>query len=197
MPSRHMEQKGSLLTRRGWVGGLAGLGAGLAALGSAGEVFGADGAGASEAPIQLKEFSQVALVVKNIEASANRLAELFGVAVPKANTTDPAEKAHTIYRGAPTEARAKLAFFRLGQISLELIEPIGGPSTWQESLDKNGEGFHHLAFRVADMERGLAYLKQKGCEVIQTGDFTGGCYAYVDATRAMGCVIELLASKKS
>jgi hypothetical protein len=38
---------------------------------------------------------------------------------------------------------------------------------------------------------------QRGCQVIQTGDFTGGCYAYMDGTRAMGCVMELLASRKS
>ena len=192
MPSRHMEQKGSLLTRRGWVGGLAGLGAGLAALGSAGEVFGADAAGASEAPIQLKEFSQVALVVKNIEASANRLAELFGVAVPKANTTDPAEKAHMIYRGAPTEARAKLAFFRLGQISLELIEPLDGPSTWRDQLEVHGESVHHIAFGVQDIRGKLADLASEGMPLIQKGEYTGGRYAYVDSGAALGVILELL-----
>jgi hypothetical protein len=46
------------------------------------------------------------------------------------------------------------------------------------------------------MRNAIAFLKQKGCEVIQTGDFTGGSYAYVDTTRLLGCLVELLISKK-
>jgi 4-hydroxyphenylpyruvate dioxygenase-like putative hemolysin len=103
------------------------------------------------------------------------------------------EKAHTEYRGKPTPARAKLAFFPFGKIAFELIEPIGGPSTWKEALDKHGEGVHHVAFRVDDMDRALAALNKKGFETIQTGDFTGGRYAYVDTTRALRTVVELLA----
>jgi hypothetical protein len=32
--------------------------------------------------------------------------------------------------------------------------------------------------------------------VVQTGDFTGGSYAYMDTARALGCLVELLSSKK-
>ncbi len=46
------------------------------------------------------------------------------------------------------------------------------------------------------MSKATAYLKQKDCEVVQTGDFTGGSYAYVDTTRSLGCLVELLISKK-
>ena len=41
------------------------------------------------------------------------------------------EETNIKYRGKPTDGRAKLAFLKLGEISLELIEPIGGPSIWQ------------------------------------------------------------------
>jgi hypothetical protein len=197
MVDRKLGGMDHVITRRGWTGGLIGLGAGLAAFGAVGELFAAAAATGSEQPIRIQDFSQAAFVVGDIEAAVKRVAELFGVAVPRINTTDPADKAHTVYRGAATQAQAKLAFFQLGQVTLELIEPIGGPSTWREALQKNGEGFHHLAFQVADMDRAISHLRQKGCEVIQTGDFTGGCYAYVDARPAVGCVIELLASKRS
>jgi len=40
----------------------------------------------------------------------------------------------------------------LGSLSLELIEPVGGPSTWREFLDTRGEGVHHIAFHVPDTE---------------------------------------------
>ena len=147
-------------------------------------------------PFQLKDLTQIAFVVKDIEDATKRYADLFGVKVPRISTTDTADKAHTLHRGAPTPARAKLSFFSFGAITIELIEPIGGPSTWKECLDKNGEGVHHLGFRVRDMKEALAILNGKGFATIQTGDFTGGSYAYVDTTPVLHVIVELLASTK-
>src|SRR5512144_2874176 len=92
--------------------------------------------------------TQIGIVVRNIDTSRQAYADVFGVPVPPANLTDPLEQAHTEYRGQPSEARAKLAFFKFGQVSIELIEPVGGPSTWQEFLDTHGEGVHHIAFNI-------------------------------------------------
>jgi len=185
------------VSRRQLLGGVAAATAGFTFFGNWSLLFATQALGSEESlPIRLADFSQIAFVVKDIEAAAKRTAALFGVSVPKASTTDTADKTHILYRGAPTPARAKLAFFRFGSISCELIEPVGGPSTWKEALDKNGEGFHHLGFRVRDIKEALSALNTKGFETIQTGDFTGGSYAYVDTTRALGCVIELLAAEK-
>jgi methylmalonyl-CoA/ethylmalonyl-CoA epimerase len=73
------------------------------------------------------------------DAWSNRIAALFDVSVPKANLTGARDKAQTVYGGAPTEARAKLPFFRIGHISLELIEPDANLSTWREGLEKKGD----------------------------------------------------------
>lgn len=135
---------------------------------------------------------QIAIVVRDIEQAARRYADLFGVPVPEAHTTDTEDKTHIRYRGRPTPARAKLAFVQMGQISLELIEPIGGPSTWQEFLDSHGEGVHHIAFRVTGMDEVLAHLNGKGMATAQRGDYTGGRYAYVDAAETLGVNLELL-----
>jgi len=100
-------------------------------------------------------------------------------------------------RGKATDARAKLAFFQMGeQLSLELIEPIGGPSTWQEFLDTHGEGVHHIAFRVKGTDSILAQLESKGLTTVQTGDHTGGRYAYVDAMDTLKIFLELLAARE-
>ena len=140
-------------------------------------------------------FCQVGLVVRDVAKTAAALAELFGVEVPEATLTDPEPVAHTRYRGEPTEARAKLAFFRQGPIAIELIEPVGGPSTWREFLEAHGEGVHHIAFRVGDMEAQLGALADKGMAAVQRGDYTGGCYAYVDSARQLGVILELLADR--
>lgn len=135
---------------------------------------------------------QVGLVVRDIERVIAAYSRVFGVPRPACIVTDEPEMAHTHYRGQPTDARAKLAFFDMGQVTLELIEPIGGPSTWQEFLDEHGEGVHHIAFTVQDTDRVVAFLEQNDIAVIQQGDYTGGRYTYVDSAADLGVILELL-----
>ena len=135
---------------------------------------------------------QIGLIVRDIERTAKIYADVFGMDVPDVIITDTEDKAHTKLRGAPTQARAKLAFFQMGNVSLELIEPIGEPSTWKEFLDEHGEGVHHIAFQIEGMDRVLAYLDSKNIPAIQRGDYTGGRYAYVDGAPSLGIILELL-----
>jgi methylmalonyl-CoA/ethylmalonyl-CoA epimerase len=126
--------------------------------------------------------TQVGMVVKDIEKTAKEWADLLGVPVPPIIVTDPMDKAQTLYCGEPSPARAKLAFFHLGpQVDLELIEPDGNPSTWQDCLDKNGEGVHHIAFNIKGMKDKIAVFEKLGLECVQKGEYTGGRYAYLDA----------------
>jgi methylmalonyl-CoA/ethylmalonyl-CoA epimerase len=136
--------------------------------------------------------TQVAIVVHNIEEKARAWADVLGMPVPEIIITDTVDKAQTQYRGESTEARAKLAFFHLGQVSLELIEPMGAPSTWQEHLDKYGESIHHIAFEIKGMQDKITYLAGKGVPLVQKGEYTGGRYAYSDGMAKLGAVLELL-----
>ncbi len=136
--------------------------------------------------------TQVAIMVNDIEAKAKAWAEVLGVPVPEVIITAPLEQAQTRYQGQPSEARAKLAFFNLGQVALELIEPIGGPSTWRDQLEQHGESLHHIAFNIKGMKEKIAFLDAKGIPLVQTGEYTGGRYAYVDSTPKLGAILELL-----
>ena len=135
---------------------------------------------------------QVGVIVRDIGRSVEAYSTILGLPKPPVVVTDEPDFAHTRYRGKPTKARAKLAFFSMGQVSLELIEPVGSPSTWQEFLDERGEGVHHIAFVVKDTDQVVQYLEGKGLEVVQQGDYTGGRYTYVDSASALGVALELL-----
>jgi methylmalonyl-CoA/ethylmalonyl-CoA epimerase len=139
--------------------------------------------------------TQVALVVRDVEKTARAFADLLGVDVPQWIITDTQDKTGATYQGQPMVGRAKLAFFDLGSLSMELIEPVGGPSVWQDFLQTKGEGVHHIAFRVKDMDAEVAMLEKKGMPAMQRGNFTGGCYAYIDSSDALGVMLELLAFK--
>lgn len=138
---------------------------------------------------------QIAIVVRDIEKTRRQWEQVLGLACSRVIETDPQEKSRAQYRGQPTPARAKLAFFELGQVSLELIEPIGEPSTWRQWLDEHGEGVHHIAFRVQDMEGKLSALAACGIPAVQRGDYTGGRYAYCDSYPQLKILLELLENR--
>jgi methylmalonyl-CoA/ethylmalonyl-CoA epimerase len=135
---------------------------------------------------------QVGFVVRDIERAIAAFSRLLGAPEPEIIVTDPYESARTQYRGEPTEARAKLAFFPMGPVSLEFIEPVGGPSTWQEFLDEHGPGIHHIALMAKGTDQVVASLCQKGASLAQGGYYTGGRYTYLDTDPELGFVLELL-----
>ena len=143
-------------------------------------------------PILPPFVTQIGIIVRDIEQSAQRYSALFGVPVPPIIVTAGLDEARTAYRGEPSHARAKLAFFKLGQVSLELIEPIGEPSTWQRHLDEKGESVHHIAFQVKGTPQVTEALAAQGITVEQQGYYTGGMYTYVDSAEKLGVCLELL-----
>jgi len=135
---------------------------------------------------------QIGLVVGNIEDAVQAWSQLLGVDPPSIIITDPVDTAHTKYQGQPTLAQAKLAFFDLGQVSLELIQPLGEPSTWNDQLIAHGSSLHHIAFEIKGMDEHIQDLQKHGLRLVQRGDYHGGRYAYVDGQKQYGAVIELL-----
>lgn len=136
---------------------------------------------------------QVGIIVKDIQKTLDHYVDVFQLEKrPDVQVTDGLEKAHTVYRGEPSGAVARLAFIHMGQVDIELIEPVGSPSTWKEFLDTHGEGVHHLAFFVKGTDQVVAYLEGKGIPKVQQGDYTGGRYTYLDSSAKLGVMLELL-----
>jgi catechol 2,3-dioxygenase-like lactoylglutathione lyase family enzyme len=136
--------------------------------------------------------TQIGIVVQDVEAKARAWAGVLGLPVPEIIVSDGYEQAQTEYNGQPSDARAKLAFFNLGQVSLELIEPVGAPSTWQDQLGEHGDSLHHIAFEIKGMPEKVAHLESKGISLVQRGEYPGGRYAYLDGKAQLGAILELL-----
>ncbi|MBN1310168.1 MAG: VOC family protein [Anaerolineae bacterium] len=143
-------------------------------------------------PLGTNTVMQVGLIVHDIEKTVEAWALLLGVPQPDIMVTDSVDVAHTEYQGKPTPARAKLAFFQIGQVTLELIEPIDEPSTWDDQLKTHDQSLHHIAFEIDGMAERLPRLAELGLPLIQRGDYEGGRYAYLDGQEKYGAVIELL-----
>ena len=135
--------------------------------------------------------TQIAIVVKDIDKTCAAYSKILGLPVPPVSITGGAD-ARATYRGKPMPSQAKLAFFNLGQVSLELIQPLGGASVWQEVLDEKGEGVHHIAFNIKNTDQVTAYLAEHDVPVIQQGHYPGGMYTYVDSAPQLSVMLELL-----
>ena len=135
---------------------------------------------------------QVGIIVRDIETKARAWSEILGLPLPNIIITDMVDKTQAEYSGKSTTARAKLAFFHMGQLDVELIEPIDAPSTWKDQLDQHGDSLHHIAFEIKGMQEKISYLDSKGIPLVQRGEYIGGRYAYLDGVAQLGTVLELL-----
>src|SRR5512138_3362590 len=124
---------------------------------------------------------QIGIIVKDVGKTARNYAKVFGLPEPEVVPIAADDFAHTRYHGKASTATAKGAFFRLGPVEMELIEPVGRPSTWDDFLQSHGEGIHHIAFKTEDMEGTQSFLAAQGLETIQEGGWDGGQYAYVES----------------
>ena len=147
----------------------------------------------SDALIPDKQMMQVGIIVEDIEKSAKAWSSFLGnEKIPEISIATGSEKNPTQYNGQPSDAKAKLAFFKLDNITIELIEPLGGPSTWQEFLDTKGEGIHHIAFDVKGMKNYIENFEDNGIPMIQHGGWETGEYGYFDGSNSLALIIELL-----
>lgn len=140
-----------------------------------------------------KIVTQIGFVVNDIEKTSQAFADFLGVEKPQWSLTDTIDKTHGEFNGQPCPARAKLAFFHVGEtLDIELIEPDETPSVWRNVLNEKGEGVHHIAFVVNGMKEKILALEGNGMKLLQRGEYTGGRYAYIDCVDQLKTIVELL-----
>lgn len=142
--------------------------------------------------IVAKKVTQVAVIVKDIDKARIAWAEVLGMEAPEVSVAEGHFSRPTLYMGNPSDAKAKLAFLAMDNLQIELIQPLGGKSTWQEFLDKNGEGLHHIAFQVKNIDGVEKDFAAIGMPTVQRGGWDGGAYSYIDGSKEIGCTLELL-----
>ena len=64
------------------------------------------------------------------------------------------------------DQKVKTAFFKVGQTKIELLEPTDSESAVAKFISKRGEGIHHIAFAVNDIDRKLKEVEEKGVRLI-------------------------------
>jgi len=102
----------------------------------------------------LKKINHIGIAVKSLEASIPFYRDQLGM------TFEGTEEV--------AEQKVKVAFLEIGESRIELLEPTAADSPVAIFIEKKGEGTHHIAYEVDDIEATIAELKKQGVRLIDT-----------------------------
>jgi methylmalonyl-CoA/ethylmalonyl-CoA epimerase len=126
----------------------------------------------------------------------------IGIAVRSLDETVPVyEKALGLcceHRKDVPSQKVRTAFFEVGGVHLELLEPTSPDSPIARFLTERGEGIHHIAFRTDDIVGQLAQAAGAGVRLINEKPFDGAggkLVAFLHPKSTHGVLTELCAVK--
>ena len=117
---------------------------------------------------------QIGVLTKDLDSYLDKLENIFGMGPWRIADYPPAGTApFTEYRGKAGNFKAKFCFYHLGNIELEIIQPLEGENIWSDFMDKHGNAIHHIKFLIEDHAPVREYLASHGYEIIQQGEGVG------------------------
>ena len=102
--------------------------------------------------MQLTHIEHIGIAVKSIE---EQLPYYEGVLGLKCYNIEVVE-----------EQKVRVAFFKIGETKIELLEPTCEDSTVAKFIEKNGEGFHHIAYGTTNLVEALKEAEAKGVQLL-------------------------------
>ena len=129
----------------------------------------------------LLNLDHVAVAVHDLDAAIERYRALYGV--------------EPLSRHVVEDQGVEEAMIPIGGSHLQVLAPLGPDTPVGRFLERRGEGLHHVAFAVADLDAALAHLEAEGAEVIDRVPRAGGGgtrIAFVHPRAGNGVLTELV-----
>ncbi len=132
----------------------------------------------SEVKSPFSKVIQVGVVVRDVKKTVERLSSL-GIGPFQEMVLPPDRKEW--FRGEPMYADFKIYGAMIGDIQIELIQPLSGNSPHMEFLETKGEGIQHIACAVPDVQAAVDKLAEKDVSILMRAKFPGDRgVAYMD-----------------
>ncbi len=107
----------------------------------------------------IKKIEHIGIAVRSIEEARKFYEDVLGLVCEKQE--DVASQS------------VRIAFFKVGDIHIELLEPTSEDSPIAGFLNKKGEGIHHIAYLTDDIEGQLKSARDNGCALIHETPIEG------------------------
>ena len=98
------------------------------------------------------KIDHIGIAVNSIEEAVKLYTEVLGLEVSRMETVE--------------EQKVRTAIIPVGESKIELLESTSPEGTIAKFIEKRGEGIHHLALGVSNIEDALETLKEKGIPLI-------------------------------
>ncbi len=128
----------------------------------------------------MKKVEHLGIAVRNLNDASVLYARLFNTLPYKEETVD-------------TEL-VRTLFFQIGDAKIELLEALNPESPIASFIDKRGEGLHHVAFEVDDINHEMSRLKAEGFRLLSEEPKPGAdnkLVAFIHPKSAGGLLIEI------
>jgi methylmalonyl-CoA epimerase len=102
--------------------------------------------------VDVRGIHHLGVAVEDIEEAAHTYERMFGAEVEREATME--------------DQGVRAAALRVGESRVELLEPLGADTPVGRFLAKRGEGMHHVAYEVANLEEALGQLAEAGADLI-------------------------------
>ena len=102
--------------------------------------------------METKKIEHIGIAVKNLEESVKYYENVFGL------------KCYAIEE--VKDQKVRTAFFKVGETKIELLESTEPDGPIGKFIEKKGEGVHHIAFAVNDLQSSLTEVNSKGIQLI-------------------------------
>jgi len=132
----------------------------------------------------LKKIDHLGIAVRSIAEARKLYEEILGL---------PCEGEETV-----ESQKVKTAFFSVGEVHIELLEPTSPESPIAKFLEKNGEGIHHVAYRTDDITGQIRLAREGGCRLIHETPIEGAggkLVAFLHPKSTHGVLMEFCAPK--
>ena len=132
----------------------------------------------------MNKLEHIGIAVKDLELAKQTFTQLLGTEAYKEETVES--------EGVST------AFFKVGEVKIELLQAINTDSPIAKFIDKKGEGIHHIAFEVDSVEEKTAKLNDNGFVVLNEKPKAGAdnkLINFVHPKSANGVLVELCQDK--
>jgi methylmalonyl-CoA/ethylmalonyl-CoA epimerase len=129
----------------------------------------------------LGKIEHVAIAVADLEAAVAHYGRVWGLTVE--------------HRERVEDQGVEEAMLPIGESYLQLLGATGPDTTVGKFIERRGEGLHHIAYEVDDLEAALAELKEKGVPLIDEAPRRGGrghMVAFVHPKGNHGLLVELI-----
>jgi len=136
---------------------------------------------------------QVGVIVHDAEATAQKYRDLLGLEDWHINYVNTSQKQGENFqiRGESSEVKAKIAWIRLGNVELELIEPQEKQGLYYEFLQQKGPGVHHIMFATPDYDAVVDRMDKNQYQTLLSGELQNTHFKLFDTEKDLGLICEI------